>query len=437
MKPWEKYQKPWEKYQNTGRVEPQANPVAAREFSTSEMMSNIPGSALQLGKDIVTPFIHPVDTGKAVYGLGRGLLEKLEPGVQENEKYPDAVMDALKGRYGSVDAAKQTAMKDPVGMLSDVAGGAGFLPKIGKVARAVDPINVGLNTAATGLKHLTPTAWPREWYKTAAKFRKTSKQSTKDIDRKIDTALDEGIMPTQAGVEKVYDKVFNLNDQVDDLIDAAANSPDGWLPADRVFRYIDDVKKDLGGFKADAAIDLKDVDNAVTAFRDHLKANNINTVTARQLQDFKKDIYHKIDFSMKQGKANYAQNQTKKSMARAAREDIETLAPDVSDINKREGALLDLLDPLEQAASRIDRRDFIGLGLPMKAVAGETVAPGGGLAGILLGLADNPKIKADMAIRLHQIQQRKLLQQLTNNKKIPLLTRQALIQAGRQNKEQY
>lgn len=92
--------------------------------------------------------------------LGVGAYQKLTPGVQENEKYADAVGQFYKDRYGGFDKIKDTLYNDPAGVALDVAtvaGGSGLAIKgvnlgaksarLGKVAntltkidRALDPI---------------------------------------------------------------------------------------------------------------------------------------------------------------------------------------------------------------------------------------------------------------------------------------------------------
>jgi hypothetical protein len=117
---------------------------------------NVPHSALEFGKNIVQPFIHPVDTAVGIKNLGLGILEK--SGISANhdhEKYADAVGKFFVDRYGSLEAAKRTFENDPVGMAGDLAmlltggGGAaarlpGLAGKIGEIAsatgRVVDPM---------------------------------------------------------------------------------------------------------------------------------------------------------------------------------------------------------------------------------------------------------------------------------------------------------
>lgn len=122
---------------------------------------NAPGSALEFGKNLVHPFLHPIDTAEGLGRLGLGVMEKLggkmglETG-QGYEKYADAVGEMLMKRYGSEEAIRKTLATDPVGVAADVSmiltgGGSaaarlpGYAGKIGEataaVGRATDPLS--------------------------------------------------------------------------------------------------------------------------------------------------------------------------------------------------------------------------------------------------------------------------------------------------------
>lgn len=122
----------------------------------SQAGSNIVPSAKQFGKDIATPFMEPVKTGKALGNLALGLVQKLIPGEQPEEATVDAVGKFLAERYGGLENIKRTIAKDPVGILADVSmivtGGGmaaarapGFIGQAGrvgsKIGQAMDPIS--------------------------------------------------------------------------------------------------------------------------------------------------------------------------------------------------------------------------------------------------------------------------------------------------------
>lgn len=140
-----------------------------------QALKNAPASLLQLGENVVHPFIHPIETAQTFYDLGRGLVSKAA-GVMGATQDPtekaateakaNAVGKFFADRYGSLDALKQTLATDPAGVLADAAtiltGGelaAARAPGIigeaaraaGVVGRAVDPItNAGRAASLAG-----------------------------------------------------------------------------------------------------------------------------------------------------------------------------------------------------------------------------------------------------------------------------------------------
>lgn len=122
-----------------------------------EALSNAPHSAVEFGRAMAQPFIHPVETYENVRDLGHGILQKM--GVMEGhdyEKNANAVGQFFADRYGGLENIKRTLAKDPVGAAADAAtvltGGGGLaarapgvVGKIGEVAgvagRAIDPLS--------------------------------------------------------------------------------------------------------------------------------------------------------------------------------------------------------------------------------------------------------------------------------------------------------
>lgn len=129
----------------------------------SGAMQNLPSSAMQFGKDVVEPFLSPIETAKSVANLGQSVLGKV--GLTDADpELANQVGQHFVNRYGSIDNAMRTFSTDPVGMASDAAGlltGGGALaakvaskaPRIARVAQAVestgrfvDPLNLAAKT---------------------------------------------------------------------------------------------------------------------------------------------------------------------------------------------------------------------------------------------------------------------------------------------------
>lgn len=110
----------------------------------SETISNIPSSTIETGKSFVTPILHPIETGKAIGKTIIGTGQKLVPGRQEYEAYPEAIVKSMVDRYGGIKNIKETFKNDPIGVLADIATLSSFGGKqIAKAGKFVDPLTAG------------------------------------------------------------------------------------------------------------------------------------------------------------------------------------------------------------------------------------------------------------------------------------------------------
>lgn len=129
---------------------------------TAKALGNTPASALNLGGNVASAVIHPVDTvmniGKTLVGGGEALGRKI--GVAGSDvKRPEEeqfghVADFFKSRYGSVDKLQKTAIEDPVGLAADISaiftGGGSALAKAGEISKVSSLAQAGNTIAKTG-----------------------------------------------------------------------------------------------------------------------------------------------------------------------------------------------------------------------------------------------------------------------------------------------
>lgn len=129
----------------------------------TDLFKNVPESAMQFGKDIIQPFLHPIDTATNIYELGKGAVQLMTPGEQPDEAKARAVGKFFADRYGSLENIKSTIKNDPIGSLADAsailsAGGTlaakapGTVGKIGKVAKTAGQMTDPLTLAMRGGK---------------------------------------------------------------------------------------------------------------------------------------------------------------------------------------------------------------------------------------------------------------------------------------------
>lgn len=439
-KPWEKYNAPgpWAKYSQpeqqrisekpVGRITEESTsvltgqPVSQREMlgdnigieSGAEMVGNIPESGAKFIGDIYNAVRHPIETAKSLGELSLGIVEKMVPGKQEHEEAANAVGAFLKDRYGSVDKIKKTAKEDPVGFVSDLAGvfmvgGAAMkaskvpgLVNAGKTVQqagaSIEPLNMIKKGVVKPLAKAIPEETPIGMYESSAKFSTTIPAAERKQMAK--TAVESGIMPTQKGVDKARAMINTLNDHISGMIDNAT-SQGKKIDADSVLKYLDDIKKETY-LSDDPTRNLKAIERIEKSIKTGIKEVGDGGLTPKQAQQLKKRIYNSVNFANRPRSPQYAEV-AKKSVARAAKEELENIYPELKTLNAKEGALIKLLESIERSAARIGNRDLVGIGLPIKGTTGGVVAGGpGAAAGIIGGILDTPTVKARLAIALEK-----------------------------------
>lgn len=440
-----------------------------RDFSAAEMIKNVPESALQYAENLISPIIHPIDTAKGMYNIGKGVIEKgtrklfeATPNALDkrkfvsmsdygygkgqsdfpNEQYADQVGEFIAGRYGSMDNFKNTVQTDPVGFLADLslavtAGGAaasrlpGVAGQVGQAAKtagvAINPLNAAVGGSKYVASKLIPKGAPTRMYESAAKFSTTFPQEKRM--EMAETALSHKIMPTSSGIDKMTGIIDDLDMKINGLIDDAT-AAGKTIPKGAIFTHINELRRKLGGAKISAPEDLAQINNVVKSLDQHLKGIGKSRLTPRELQELKTDAYNRINFDASQLSSGVGKSGAMKAVARGAKEAIEKVA-DVKDLNRELGKLLKLKDPLQRSAARIENRDVIGIGAPIKMATGATTGGAAGVAaGAGLSVLDHPKIKAALAIKLKDIQDKGNLH-LIDHKMLPFLVKSGLLQAGR------
>lgn len=74
------------------------------------------------------------------------------------------------------------------------------------------------------------------------------------------------------------------------------------------------------------------------------------------------------------------------------------MAPGIAPANERYGRLAELREPMARATNRIDNRDLVGIGTPLKMTTGAVTGGAGGAAtGWIAAILDAPTPKARLA----------------------------------------
>tara|TARA_R110000824_G_scaffold209538_1_gene395349 strand:- start:118 stop:1614 length:1497 start_codon:yes stop_codon:yes gene_type:complete len=432
------------------------------DFDAGTMVSNVPKSAKQLASDMVQPFLHPINTANAVGDLASGVIQSnpglkaagntlLEPIAGENfldefldpesMKVSDAVGEHLSDRYGSIDQFKTTAMNDPVGVLSDVAGiftlGGTIVPKVGgkisKIATAVDPANIAINSVKVASKAI-PDIVPQSLYARSAKLGTT--KGVNNRNRMIDTALNEGIAPTQKGLDKLDSIVSDEMSVINTLLDEAEANGTRISKG----RLLASVRKELNNVSIttpSAGKRKKEIGRVLNDFGKQWR--NEKNLTPRQVQDLKQDLGKELKFDSRNQKSKRGTELAYDTLRGEAKTSLEEISPQINDSNSRVSRLLDLKkEGLEQSASRIENRDVLGVQNPLAGGLGFMIGQETGLAaGLLLSQITSPVKQANLAIALRALQNSPVKDiYFEANGTLTEIGRQAVIQSGRLNSQE-
>ncbi|MBT8449279.1 MAG: hypothetical protein KJO69_06295, partial [Gammaproteobacteria bacterium] len=370
----------------------------AVDFDLGTMVSNIPASGRKYASDIATAVINPIDTATGLGKAAIGGVQHLIPGEQSYEPYGSAVADYFGDRYGGMDEFKTTAMEDPVGLLGDTAGmlaGVGMAPKLGKIGQIgamMDPLNATLGAAGKGVGMLPA----KGMYQSAAKM-----HSRFDADKMTGTALEKGIMPTPGGLDKAQDMVSALSDQVDNLIDQTGRAG-AEIPVEAMVRPLQELAMEVStSVSPNRQAKLATIDKIVKGLQDSTEATGKNTITVAEAQALKRELQGNINWGRKSQTAEPFKLKADKAMAQGVRESLEQAIPEIKSLNLQQKDLLDLMDALEAPASRIGRRDLLGLGTTTKGIMGGMAGDAPGMAaGVVIGMLDAPRIKSALAIQI-------------------------------------
>lgn len=386
----------------------------------AETVKAIPGSAKQAITELYEAFRHPARTKAAVASLAEGALQKLKPGEQPQEKYVDALLEAMKERYGSVESTLETIKTDPVGAAGDIASllsGVGGILKTTKAGQAIQRIGVAMEpiTPITkGVKKivekvpqfLAGAKTPSALYQSAVKFSTTLPEHKRTA--LAETALKSGIMPTYEGLDKLWANINDLNKKISEKIDIADSAGETM--------NISELFKDFGELKKDALLSAKPkskmsaINNIEKQIKDANKAINRKRLTPIEAQKMKQNIYKDMkeyyDKRLKEPPSAKAQ----KAVAKQTKLFLEEVIPGIKQINKKDSDYIALAEALDRPVSRIANRDLIGIGAPIKGTAGFAIGAAAGMPelgtalGVTMAILDHPRVKARLAIILDKME---------------------------------
>lgn len=219
--------------------------------------------------------------------------------------------------------------------------------------------------------------------------------------RLLDAGLEVGATPTKRSSEKVQGKKEKLGAAIG-AAEGALTQKDIEIPSNKLFTYVDEVEKDFIPLNPNAKSNMAKIDKVVEDMMDGIFYAG-GRLTPQDVAKIKRNIYQTVSYDKKLGdnrKIDDVQEATLKAIAKAAKEQLEILDPQLAKINAAYGKVSEVQRKIQNpAAARIGNRDLVGIGAPLKIGAGAATGGGpGAILGALQGVIDAPTVKSNLAI---------------------------------------
>lgn len=162
----------------------------------------------------------------------------------------------------------------------------------------------------------------------------------------VKTMLEEGISPTQSGVEKLQSKIKDLNTQVVNKIESST----GTVKKTDVLKYLDELeaKKLKQVNPADDLVAIDKVKQEFMNFNKPVIKTPGQAIPVQLAQQLKQGTYASL--AKKYGQIGSTEVEAQKALARGLKEKVGEAVPDVLGLNKKEAQLIDTLDVVERRA---------------------------------------------------------------------------------------
>lgn len=362
-----------------GKVASPAAPAADTRslFQKAKDNFNAATQGAQPGDGAVKGFIENIGQGGGQFV--RALAHPLDSA--------SALVSAAAHPQHTADAEVNQLRADPSRFIGNAIGQTGAGAIVGGAAGAgIDAVAPKIIPAVGKAALLGKT--PAEAYESALRPSVTMDAAQKSSA--VQGGLENEIPVSKGGVDKIADRIDELNQAVKDQI---ASDPTKPIDPNAVATRADQAKARFAQ-QVNAGGDLKAIDASKQQFLDENPSLN-----AADAQAMKQGTYRVL--GGKFGEQGSASVEAQKALARGLKEEIAAQFPEISGLNAQESRLLDLQPLIERAVNRATNQGLFRLGTG--AVAGTVKALGGGnkvaaVAAVMKQVLDDPMIKSRLAI---------------------------------------
>lgn len=392
-------------------------------------VSNIPQSAYETGKGIVSAVTHPIETVRGIGALGAGGIElgvrAIAPSLIPEERraifspeeisFQKGIIEPIKGAIRDPSQIAEYLEKDPIGAAMNVSGGLGAIGRVSKVgaisqaAELVNPITQASRLAAGGMNIVAKSRLPES---IMGRTMKIPPAGLRDVerDRVLKTITREEKLPLgRWTAEKMTKMVGEIDNDISKTLSDLTQKGAKEIDINIITTKLDDLKQSYKN-RSNPQQYYDAIDSVKQNYLTHSFTNLVGaqasggTVTYKgginlsQAHELKKGAYQEIqDYYMKRqrpetgrvGIQNQAEARAEATVAASLREAILS-HPDVprelrTKLSKEAG-LMNARKWVERAVNRGENLDIISL------------------SGMVFGLAVSSHMPATLAWRVSMSQ---------------------------------
>lgn len=237
----------------------------------------------------------------------------------------------------------------------------------------------------------------RKWTKVAGEDQVSART------RAIRKGLEAEALPNETGVEIANKGMQDAGNAIEGIVDSLTKQGQSAKTSDVIKGLKGAYERMMASGDPDSMAGAQKLEE----MGNFIKQKYGDTMTAQELQDFKKQSYHEINYDKPTANGVIAQAKElgKKGMANAAMNLLEEMNPEIKTANRNWADYKLLKEALERASGRIQNHDLISLGDEVAGAAGAAAAggPGGAMTALARHIIMRPAIRARLAILLNKL----------------------------------
>jgi superoxide dismutase len=401
------------------------------------VLSDIPKTAMDF-MQLANP-----QTWEGMGNIIKGAVSKLPPTAQQalmglnydisqlkgKDQYLDNFKNELVKQFGSWDAFLNTLYERPIatgtiltGLVRGVTGIAGKAGEffnlggltkgaatVGKVATAADPFNIGQFITGKAIEKAPQALTPERFAQSAAKYPKGEGWPILRRQNTAEAQLERNIYPTLGSYEKNWQKITEIGDKVQGVVDTYAAKGES-IPVREIWKKFDELKDYYKNSpNPQPYLDtIQEFENGFNLSKSTIGKGPNAAIPLDQAYKTKQWVYEQMGKRYESAIPPGITADLNMAVADGIREHMANRYPEIANLLKEEHTRLEVEKAIRGAVKRIPDKDLIGLGGPLKIVA-SSVATGRLSPGAWAWIAETAPIKTAIGKTLYELRKKSLM----------------------------